>query len=109
MVSAERGQGPHQNSPWWTCPAPRGGGAVWSELARCAATGDYLLHGSRSAGLGVLEPRAPVNFSSDDFSKTAALYATEDPTWAMALIQAAFPGSDTAPSAPGSCRNTMSF
>jgi hypothetical protein len=31
-----------------------------------------------------LEPRAPVDFSPDAFSKETAVFATEDPTWAIA-------------------------
>jgi len=32
----------------------------------------------------MLTPRAPLDFSLDEFSKTTAIYATEDPTWAIA-------------------------
>jgi hypothetical protein len=32
----------------------------------------------------MLTPKAPVDFSLDEFSKTTAIYATEDPTWAIA-------------------------
>lgn len=32
----------------------------------------------------MLTPRTPLDFSLDEFSKTTAIYATEDPTWAIA-------------------------
>nr|AFK89430.1 hypothetical protein [Arthrobacter sp. J3.40] len=32
----------------------------------------------------MLTPRQPLDFSLDEFSKTTAIYATEDPTWAIA-------------------------
>lgn len=32
----------------------------------------------------MLTPRAPLDLSLDEFSKTMAIYATEDPTWAIA-------------------------
>lgn len=43
-----------------------------------------LLHGSRTPGLTALEPRAPIDGSVDEFSKRHAVFATEDPTWAIA-------------------------
>lgn len=67
----------------WHVPSPMRGDAVFDQLVSYVHGGDYLLHGSRTAGLRVLEPRAPIDFSVDDFSKTTAVYATEDPTWAM--------------------------
>ncbi|GAA3702376.1 hypothetical protein GCM10022377_15020 [Zhihengliuella alba] len=45
---------------------------------------EFLLHGSQSPGLDVLKPNAPLDFSADTFSKTKGVFATEDPTWAMA-------------------------
>ncbi|GAA1412576.1 hypothetical protein AUR04nite_10030 [Glutamicibacter uratoxydans] len=68
----------------WHEPAPVAGDDVWSQLMEYAASGQYLLHGSRSRSLEVLEPRAPIDFSLDDFSKATAVFATEDPTWAIA-------------------------
>jgi hypothetical protein len=32
----------------------------------------------------VLEPRAPIDFSLDEYSKRTSVFATEDPTWAIA-------------------------
>lgn len=43
-----------------------------------------MLHGSQTTGLSTLTPRAPLDLSMDQFSKTRAIYATEDPTWAIA-------------------------
>jgi len=34
--------------------------------------------------LTALRPRAPIDFSPDQFSKQTAVFATEDPTWAIA-------------------------
>lgn len=60
------------------------GDKTWTRLANLVETNDFLLHGSRRPGLSMLEPRAPVDFSLDGFSKGTAVYATEDPTWAIA-------------------------
>ncbi|EMQ98762.1 hypothetical protein [Paeniglutamicibacter gangotriensis] len=68
----------------WHVPAPTNGDKTWTRLAELAATNDIVLHGSRTPGLSWIEPRAPIDFSRDDFSKHTAVYATEDPTWAIA-------------------------
>lgn len=68
----------------WHVPAPTRGDATWSRLAELVASNDVVLHGSRTPGLSWIEPRVPIDFSLDDFSKTTAVYATEDPTWAIA-------------------------
>ena len=68
----------------WHLSAPLHGDATWTKLQRYAATGKYLLHGSRIGNLKALEPRAPIDFSVDSFSKRTAVFATEDPTWAIA-------------------------
>ncbi|WP_309082283.1 hypothetical protein [Zhihengliuella sp.] len=68
----------------WHYPAPTCGDATWTRLAELVAGGEYLLHGSQTPGLDVLEPNAPLDFSPDAFSKATAVFATEDPTWAMA-------------------------
>ncbi|NUL44957.1 hypothetical protein F7P69_07075 [Cellulosimicrobium funkei] len=69
--------------PAWLQRAPAHGDAVWTQLASAVATGDVVLHGSQAPGLTVLEPRAPVDHSIDLFSGQSAVFATEDPTWAM--------------------------
>ncbi|MDO5493467.1 MAG: hypothetical protein Q4F53_07645 [Nesterenkonia sp.] len=66
-----------------TTAAPTSGGDRWRRLA-AAADGGALLHGSRTPGLTQLEPRAPFDLSADDYSKQTAVFATEDPTWAIA-------------------------
>ena len=53
-------------------------------LAEWTADGRHLLHGSGTSGLLRLEPRAPLDHSPDDWSKRTAVFATEDPTWAIA-------------------------
>ncbi|GAA3329443.1 hypothetical protein [Paeniglutamicibacter sulfureus] len=68
----------------WHVPALTKGDATWTRLAELVASNDVVLHGSRTSGLAWIEPRAPLDFSLDDFSKTTAVYATEDPTWAIA-------------------------
>ncbi|MGO2053336.1 MAG: hypothetical protein ACTH2H_11200 [Glutamicibacter sp.] len=68
----------------WHVPAPTRGDATWTRLAELVATNDIVLHGSRTSGLSWIEPRAPLDYSLDEFSKTTAVYATEDPTWAIA-------------------------
>ncbi|PQZ93706.1 hypothetical protein CQ018_08605 [Arthrobacter sp. MYb227] len=60
------------------------GDKIWTRLAKLVTTDEIVLHGSRTPGLSLIEPRAPLDFSFDDFSKTTAVYATEDPTWAIA-------------------------
>lgn len=57
---------------------------TWTRLAKLVATNDFVLHGSQTSGLPFLEARAPLDFSLDEFSKRTAIYATEDPTWAIA-------------------------
>lgn len=69
--------------PSWLRRAPTQGDATWSRLARLVEAGDLLLHGSRTSGLTALEPRAPVDNSIDTYSKQTAVFATEDPTWAV--------------------------
>lgn len=68
----------------WHWPTPAAGTRAWQQLAAMAADGQYLLHGSQTADLQLLEPRAPVDHSLDDYSKRTAVFATEDPTWAIA-------------------------
>lgn len=68
----------------WHVPAPTDGDRVWSRLAAYVRSGDFLLHGSRTPGLHQLTPRTPIDHSPDTFSKTTAVFATEDPTWAIA-------------------------
>lgn len=68
----------------WHVPAPSKGGRNWTRLAKLVATNEFVLHGSQTPGLTSLAPRAPVDFSLDEFSKTTAVYATEDPSWAVA-------------------------
>lgn len=68
----------------WHVPAPAKGDETWTRLAKLVSTEDFLLHGSQTPGLSTLEPRGPLDFSLDEFSKTTAVYATEDPTWAIA-------------------------
>jgi hypothetical protein len=68
----------------WHIPAPTRGNATWQRLAELTASGHYLLHGSQRRGLKALQPRAPLDFSLDAFSKQTAVFVTEDPTWAIA-------------------------
>ncbi|MGP5607510.1 hypothetical protein, partial [Arthrobacter rhombi] len=68
----------------WHVPAPANGDDTWTRLAKLVATNNFLLHGSQTPGLSTLEPRAPLDFSLDEFSKRTAVYATKDPTWAIA-------------------------
>ena len=68
----------------WLQRAPTRGDATWTRLAEAGATGDLLLHGSQTPGLTELKPRGPVDHSVDSFSKQTAVFATEDPTWAIA-------------------------
>ena len=65
-------------------PAPTQGSPAWTRLAQWTADGRHLLHGSGTSGLLRLEPRAPLDHSPDDWSKRTAVFATEDPTWAIA-------------------------
>lgn len=67
----------------WLQRAPTRGDATWTLLAEAVATGDLLLHGSQTPGLTELKPRAPIDHSVDSFSKQTAVFATEDPTWAI--------------------------
>lgn len=69
--------------PAWLQRAPTRGDATWTRLAEAVASGDVLLHGSRAPGLTALEPRTPIDHSVDNFSKQPAVFATEDPTWAI--------------------------
>jgi hypothetical protein len=69
--------------PAWLQRAPTRGDATWTRLAEAVASGDVLLHGSQSPGLTALEPRAPIDHSADVYSKQSAVFATEDPTWAI--------------------------
>ncbi|HET7415653.1 MAG TPA: hypothetical protein VFI97_08170 [Arthrobacter sp.] len=71
------------SDPTWLQRAPAQGGPTWTRLAEAVATGDLLLHGSQTRGLSELEPGAPIDHSVDLFSKQTAVFATEDPTWAM--------------------------
>lgn len=68
----------------WHWAAPTTGSPAWTRLAEWTAGGRYLLHGSCTADLHRLEPRAPWDHSPDDYSKLSAVFATEDPTWAIA-------------------------
>ncbi|WP_420596289.1 hypothetical protein [Deinococcus sp.] len=43
----------------------------------------FLLHGSRHPGITCFEPRTPVDFSPDDFSKRTGVFAASDGLWAM--------------------------
>lgn len=65
----------------WHWAAPTTGSPVWIRLAEWTAGGHHLLHGSGTPDLHRLEPRAPLDFSPDDYSKRTAVFATEDPTW----------------------------
>lgn len=69
------------NQPWHVL-APTSGDERWTQLAEMVASGELLLHGSQTPGLRELAPRAPLDFSLDEYSKRTAIYATEDPTWA---------------------------
>ena len=68
----------------WHWPAPTQGSPAWMRLAEWTADGRHLLHGSGTPGLHRLEPNAPLDHSPDDYSKRTAVFATEDPTWAIA-------------------------
>lgn len=68
----------------WHWPSPTRGTPAWTRLAQVTAGGRHLLHGSGTAGLRRLEPRAPLDHSPDEYSKRTAVFATEDPTWAIA-------------------------
>jgi hypothetical protein len=68
----------------WLQRAPTRGDTTWTRLAEAVTTGEVLLHGSQTPGLTELEPRAPIDHSIDFFSKQTAVFATEDPTWAIA-------------------------
>lgn len=70
-------------NPAWLQRAPAHGNVTWTRLAEVVATGEVLLHGSPTTGLTALEPRAPIDHSNDHFSKRPAVFATEDPTWAI--------------------------
>lgn len=72
------------NDSAWLQRAPTRGDAAWTRLAEAVAAGEVLLHGSQTPGLTELEPRAPIDHSIDLFSKQMAIFATEDPTWAIA-------------------------
>lgn len=65
-------------TPPWHWPAPTTGSPAWTRLAQWTADGHHLLHGSGTAGLGRLEPRAPLDHSPDEYSKRTAVFATED-------------------------------
>lgn len=67
----------------WLQYAPSQGDTTWNRLAEAVEAGDLLLHGSQTPGLTELTPRAPVDYSADAFSKQRAVFATEDPTWAI--------------------------
>jgi hypothetical protein len=69
--------------PAWLQRAPTRGDATWTRLAEAVASGDVLLHGSHSPGLTTLKPCAPIDHSADVYSKQTAVFATEDPTWAI--------------------------
>lgn len=78
------GPAAHTTTPPWHWPAPTTGSPAWTRLAQWTADGHHLLHGSGTAGLGRLEPRAPLDHSPDEYSKRTAVFATEDLTWAIA-------------------------
>lgn len=67
----------------WLHMAPTQGDAIWTHLAEAVQAGDVLLHGSQTPGLTELKLLAPIDHSLDSFSKQAAVFATEDPTWAI--------------------------
>lgn len=69
--------------PAWLQRAPTRGDGRWTHLAAAVASGEVLLHGSPTPGLTALEPRAPIDHSLDLYSKQTAVFATEDPTWAI--------------------------
>lgn len=69
--------------PAWLQRAPARGDATWTRLAEAVATEDVLLHGSPTPGLTQLGPCVPIDHSNDHFSKQTAVFATEDPTWAI--------------------------
>lgn len=69
--------------PAWLQRAPTRGDATWTRLAEAITSRDVLLHGSQVSGLTALEPGTPIDHSVDIFSKRSAVFATEDPTWAI--------------------------
>lgn len=71
------------SDPAWLQRAPAQGDRTWTRLAEAVTTGNLLLHGSQTPGLTELDPRAPIDHSVDLFSKQTAVFATEDPTWAV--------------------------
>lgn len=67
----------------WTAIAPTSGGPVWERLSALAGRNGLLLHGSRTPGLTSLSPARPLDRGHDTYSKATAVFATEDPTWAI--------------------------
>lgn len=76
----------------WLLP-PRGL-PVWAFLDRLVHSSGYLLHGSPDPGIEVFEPRTPVDYSPDDFSKQKAVYAAGDGIWPIfyAVVNRPQPG-----------------
>jgi hypothetical protein len=70
--------------PSWLRPVPTSGSETWHQLAALVEDGSLLLHGSRTPGLKRLLPVAPTDMSPDAFSKETGVFATEDPTYALA-------------------------
>lgn len=60
---------------------PSGGLPVWAFLNHLADSGGYLLHGSADPNIEVFEPRRPIDYSPDDFSKQEAVFAAGDGIW----------------------------
>ena len=46
-------------------------------------SGGVLLHGSAQCNITTFSPRTPNDYSADDFSKQAAVYATTDAIWSL--------------------------
>lgn len=67
----------------WTRQLPTElSGPKWEYLDHLAASG-YLLHGSQDTSITMLEPRAPIDHSPDDFSKQTAVFLTSNAIWAI--------------------------
>ncbi|MCQ1957444.1 hypothetical protein NNX39_13125 [Arthrobacter sp. zg-Y826] len=82
----------HTADGGWVQPPP--GLPVWVFLDRLVHSFGYLLHGSPDPGIEVFEPRTPVDYSPDDFSKQKAVYAAGDGIWPIfyAVVSRPQPG-----------------
>lgn len=56
---------------------------AWSFLTWMAQHHPVVFHGSGNPEIQVFEPRTPVDFSADDFSKQRAVFASSDAIWAI--------------------------